>query len=72
MNTRMQEARDTIAENAKYGLEPDVINGRIPKPDNYMQHCMRLVEGKLMSTEEVVAETKTMLAGVSLKMLHKK
>lgn len=48
----------------KFGLNPELINGKIPKPDNYIRHCMRLVEGNLMSFEEVIAETKTMLAGV--------
>lgn len=61
----MREIRDTIAEELKVGLNPEVKNGKIPKPDNYIRHCMRLVEGNLMSFEEVIAETKTMLAGVS-------
>lgn len=65
MAKRFREAHETIAIAAQQGLEPDVVNGRIPKPDNYVQHCMRLVEGKLMSYEEIIAETKTMLAGVS-------
>lgn len=61
---RVQEAHAAVVEAAKMGLEPDVTSGRIPKPDNYMQHCVRLVEGKLLTYEEMIAETKTMLAGV--------
>lgn len=61
----MREIRATIAEELKVGLNPEVIKGKIPKPDNYIRHCMRLVEGNLMSFDEVIAETKTMLAGVS-------
>lgn len=61
----MLEIRATIAEELKAGLNPEVIHGKIPKPDNYIRHCMRLVEGNLMSFDEVIAETKTMLAGVS-------
>lgn len=66
LSTRVEDNRARIADDAKCGMEEDVVNGKIPKPDHYLDHCLRLVEAKLMSFDEMIAETKTMLAGVSI------
>lgn len=52
MNRNKKEIQDDTKE---YGL---------PKREIYIEHCLRLVEENIMTYEEVVCETKTMLAGV--------
>lgn len=62
---RVRHVHDEVAASVKLGLEPDLLSGRIPRSDNYLQLCARLVEGNQLTFEEMIAETKTMLAGVS-------